>query len=73
MVEITNVDCMQSVCEAYVILKQPLKFGTIDSAFDIITDEGSSDIDDKLNELLNNVHLELEKYHIFFLIKIIIN
>ena len=35
MVEITNVDCTQSVCEAYVILKQPLKFGTIDSAFDI--------------------------------------
>lgn len=35
MVEITNVDCTQSVCEAYVILKQPLKFGTIDSQFDI--------------------------------------
>ena len=35
MVEITDVDCSQSICEAYVILKQPLKFGTIESQFDI--------------------------------------
>ena len=44
MVEITNVDCTQSICEAYVILKQPLKFGTIDSQFDIhkIKNESSS-------------------------------
>ena len=33
MVEITNVDCSQSICEAYVILKQPLKFGTMDSQY----------------------------------------
>ena len=46
MVEITNVDCVQSICEAYVILKQPLKFGSIDNQFDIhkIKNESSQTI-----------------------------
>ena len=35
IIEITNVDCSQSICEADVMLKKPLRFDAIDNKFEI--------------------------------------
>ena len=35
IVEILNVDCTKSICEADVVLKKPLKFDTIENKFEV--------------------------------------